>query len=142
LANAIRATTNELDKIVQNPANCDWYQNKNPRPINNKRDIQKVLSNVLEDIYYQTPIIKNELINRNNPSAQANAGRKKLLTALLTNAHKQDLGIEAYPAEKSMYKAILKNSGIHKKVKNIWKITEPKDKYYSKVWNKNTISIN
>jgi hypothetical protein len=53
------------------------------------------LSVILADIYPQTPIIKNELINRSRPSAQANAGRKKLLIALLNNADKQDLGIEA-----------------------------------------------
>jgi hypothetical protein len=48
-------------------------------------------------------IIKNELINRNNPSAQANAGRRKLLIALLNNSDQRDLGIEAYPAEKRFF---------------------------------------
>jgi hypothetical protein len=57
--------------------NCCWYQNQNQKSINNKRDIQKLISSTLEGIYDKTPIIKNELINRNNPSAQANAGRRK-----------------------------------------------------------------
>jgi ABC-type dipeptide/oligopeptide/nickel transport system ATPase component len=135
LANVKREVADELNKIVENPADCYWYQNKNPRTISNKRDIQKVLSNVLEDIYFQTPIIKNELINRNNPSAQANAGRRKLLIALLNNSDMQDLGIEAYPAEKSMYKAILSSSGMHRKIKGNWKISPPKDPVYLKVWN-------
>ncbi len=135
-ANVERETTNELNKIVENPVNCHWYQhNQAQKGINNKRDIQKLLSRTLEDIYYQTPVVKNELINRNNPSAQANAGRKKLLIALLNNSDKQDLGIEKYPAEKSMYKAILENSGMHRKIGSGWKITPPKkDANYLEVW--------
>ncbi len=134
VANVEKEVTNELNKIVENPKGCCWYQNKIQKQINNKRSIQKFLSEILENIYPQTPIIKNELINRSRPSAQANAGRKKLLIALLNNADKQDLGIEAYPAEKSMYKAILESSGIHRKVKNDWKIVPPEDSAYLKVW--------
>lgn len=80
-ANVEREVTNELNKIVENPMSCCWYQDQNQQSINNKRDIQELLSSTLESIYHQTPIIKNELINRSNPSAQANAGRRKLLTA-------------------------------------------------------------
>lgn len=134
LANVEREATSELNKIVESPMSCCWYQGQNQRSINNKRDIQKLLSSTLESIYHQTPIIKNELINRNNPSAQATAGRRKLLTALLNNSDKRDLGIELYPAEKSMYKAILESSGMHRKVKGVWEITPPKDTNYLKVW--------
>lgn len=134
LTNIERKIANELNKIVEKPMNCCWYQGRNQQSINNKRDIQKLLSSTLENIYRKTPIIKNELINRNNPSAQANAGRRKLLIALLNNSDKRDLGIEAYPAEKSMYKAILESSGMHRKVKGIWGITPPTDANYLKVW--------
>jgi len=129
-----RKVANELNKIVENPINCYWYQNKVQKDINNKRDIQKLLSYTLEDIYSQTPVIKNELINRKNPSAQANAGRKKLLIALLNNFDKQDLGIKKYPAEKSMYKAILGSSGMHRKVNGVLGIAPPTNANYLKVW--------
>ncbi len=129
-----RKVTNELNKIVENPMDCCWYQRKVKRHVTNKREVQKLLSSTLESIYCETPIVQNELINRNNPSAQANAGRKKLLIALLNNFDKQDLGIEKYPAEKSMYKAILEGSGMHKKINGSWKITPPKDASYLKVW--------
>ncbi|AYQ57231.1 hypothetical protein MS2017_1547 [Bathymodiolus thermophilus thioautotrophic gill symbiont] len=137
-ANVEKEVTNELNKIVETPADCCWYQNKVQQSINSKRGIQKLLSETLADIYPQTPIIKNELINRNRPSAQANAGRKKLLIALLNNSDKQDLGIEAYPAEKSMYRAILESSGMHQKTGKVWKIAPPtKDNSnYLTVWNK------
>ena len=134
LANTERKATNELNKIVENPVNCCWYQDQSQKSINNKRDIQKLISSILEGIYDKTPIIKNELINRNNPSAQANAGRRKLLIALLNNSDQRDLGIEAYPAEKSMYKAILESSGMHKQVKGTWGVVPPTDANYLKVW--------
>lgn len=134
LSDAESETTLELNKIIENPVSCDWYQRKIQKKIGGKRDIQKLLSSVLENIYPKALTIKNELINRNNPSAQANAGRKKLLIALLNNSDKQDLGIEAYPAEKSMYKAIFEDNRIHKKVDGHWKITPPNNSYYLEVW--------
>ncbi|QKQ24469.1 hypothetical protein HUE58_04960 [Candidatus Ruthia endofausta] len=66
--------------------------------------------------------------------AQVNVGRRKLLTVLLNNSDKLDLGIEEYPVEKNMYKATLENSGIHREIKGGWKIVPPKDSIYLKVW--------
>lgn len=134
LANAKRTELSLLNQIINKPHQYLWYQDKILKSIENKRQIQKLLSDTLDRIYCHTPIIKNELINRNNPSAQANAGRKKLLLALLENYDKEDLAIELYPAEKSMYRAILKDSGIHQEKDGKWQIQPPINKKYLKVW--------
>jgi hypothetical protein len=48
LANTERKATNELNKIVENPVNCCWYQDQSQKSINNKRDIQKLISSILQ----------------------------------------------------------------------------------------------
>lgn len=128
----------EVMKLVEQPADHLWYCAGKRKKINAKRDIQETLSERLEEVYPHTPIIQNELINRDHPSGQANYGRRMLMLALLQNKDKEDLGIEAYPAEKSMYLAILKSSKVHNQRKGQWQIVSPtRDDpcRFRKVWN-------
>lgn len=124
----------QFEQILHNPKECLWFNQKQPKKCHNKREVQHLFSNVLESVYPDSPIIKNELINRNNPSSQANSGRKKLLLHLLEHHNKKDLAIDKYPAEKSMYLAIFEESGIHKNINNKWTIQQPTDTKYLKIW--------
>lgn len=116
----------QISRLFENPLQHKWYNDGAHKKIRSKREIQKVMSGILESIYTKTPVIKNELINRDKSSGQANLGRRKLLLALLENSTKADLGIDKYPAEKSMYRALIQASGIHKNVNKQWQISKPK----------------
>jgi hypothetical protein len=112
--------------LLEHPQHSLWYWQQKPLNINSKRDFQSCLSDVLGKLYYKMPIIKNELINRDKPSSQASAGRNKLLEMMLQNADKEDLGIEKFPPEKAMYRAVLHETGIHQKDNNgHWKFHTP-----------------
>ncbi len=89
----------------------------------------------MEEIFIHTPIIKNELINRVKPSSQASAGRNKLLYAMVCNPDKEDLGIEKFPAEKAMYRAVLKETGIHAQINGRWQFTKPQQGTITATWN-------
>jgi hypothetical protein len=106
-----------LNDYLENPKNYDWYYQSGQSLINNKRHLQNKLSEILEQVYDKAPLIKNELINRQKPSGQANAAKNKLINALLTQHAHDDLGFEKdkYPPEKTIYQAIFKATGIHKK---------------------------
>ena len=75
--------------------------------------MQEMLSSVLDKVYNKMPKIFNELINRDKPSAQANAARNKLLYAMQSHASELDLGIDKFPAEKAIYRAVLRETGLH-----------------------------
>lgn len=136
LIDAKQQETLAFNQILNNPENCLWFNQIESTKCRNKRAVQALFSTVLESIFPDTPIIKNELINRDNPSAQANAGRKKLLFHLLNHADKADLAIDKFPAEKSMYIALLKESGIHRQVKEKWAIQSPTEPKYQMIWQK------
>ena len=123
-----------LSDYLENPENyIDWHYHKTQCPINNKRHLQNKLSSILDEVYDKAPLIKNELINRQKPSGQANAAKNKLITALLTNIDSEDLGFEKdkYPPEKTIYQAIFKATGIHKKPT----LQRPTDYNFHYVWN-------
>jgi len=113
-------------EIIDHPEKSHWYWKGQKFRVASKRHLQNKLSALMGDILKCTPIIKNELINRIKPSSQAVAGRNKLLYAMLMQAHKEDLGIEKFPAEKSMYRAVLRETGIHVKIGEDWQFTRPK----------------
>jgi len=113
LTAAEQAESMLLQSLVDLPQENSWYNNGTNLSVSNKRDFQEVLSSVLSKAYNKSPSLHNELINRDRPSAQANAARNKLLFAMHQNQDKEDLGIEKFPPEKAIYRSILRETGIH-----------------------------
>ncbi|MDP5142652.1 hypothetical protein ORJ00_07875 [Rheinheimera baltica] len=93
--------------------------------ISNRRSLQSLLSHVLNEVYVSAPIIRNELINREAPSPQANFGKKNLLLAMQQHSDKEAFGIEKFPPEKGMYLAIFRESGMHKQLGDSFVLAEP-----------------
>lgn len=91
----------------------------------NRRALQALLSEVLDQVYSCAPIIRNELINREAPSPQANLGKKNLLLALQQHKDKDAFGIEKFPPEKGIYLALYRESGMHKQVGSGYALAEP-----------------
>ena len=130
-----RLTAAEMaeDELLQNlldyPAQTQWHWKGKPLEVRNKRQLQECFSEVLSMVYNKSPIIQNELINRDKPSAQANAARNKLLYAMLNHEQKADLGIEKFPPEKAIYRSLLLNTGLHqqnnKDKTGVWQFCEP-----------------
>ncbi|MHC8863703.1 hypothetical protein ACYVVI_00790 [Arenicellales bacterium IMCC57338] len=122
-----------IASILDKPENSDWFWRGKPlsaqsHKVKNRRFFQSALSEVMDAIYEQAPIISNELINRDRPSAQANSARNRLLERLLIATDKPDLGIEKNPPEKSIYDSVLKATGLHRKGKTGFGIYDPESK--------------
>lgn len=104
-----------INSIVDRPSLSNWYFKGHKHVVTTNRDLQRLMSDALHNIYNKSPIIQNELINRDRPSAQAVAARNKLLVAMLENEAEFDLGIAKYPPEKSIYKSLIQAAGFHQK---------------------------
>ena len=102
-----------LKSLIDIPVDSIWYHNGKKLEITSKRAMQEILSGVLDKVYNKMPKIFNELVNRDKPSAQANAARNKLLYAMQNHASEADLGIDKFPAEKAIYRAVLRETGLH-----------------------------
>lgn len=87
-----------------------WYScgevSKNPT-------LSTTVSRTAEKVFSATPVIMNELVNRNKLSGTAVSALKKLLEAMLVQEDDENLGITGFPPEMSMYISCLKNTQIH-----------------------------
>lgn len=105
-----------LRGLSEDPRAGVWHWKGRPLEIQTRRDFQAALSHILDEIYHASPIIRNELINRDKPSSQAAAARNRLLAAMLRRESDADLGIEKFPPERAIYLALLREPGIHRQV--------------------------
>ena len=105
--------------------NCLWYHRGEPAPITSRRGLNTYLSEICDSVYSQTPILRNELINRRQISSQAASARRKLIAAMLDSQQQKKLGINGYPPEMSIYLSLLSDTGIHRCVSGVWGFYPP-----------------
>lgn len=115
-----------IHTFIEAPEAANWYFGGEYRVVRNRRDLQTRLSAWIKDTCYpEAPLIRNELINREQPSASAATGRKRLVAAMLAAADCEGLGIEKVPAEKGLYLSLLKASGLHRLEAGRWDFYPP-----------------
>ena len=106
-----------LEDLQNNTAseNCLWFWRGAEVQLSSARSLQEFLSRVCSEVFDQTPVLKNELLNRRTLSGAATAARRALFEAMLNNADKPQLGIEGFPPQLSMYFSVLQETTIHRK---------------------------
>jgi hypothetical protein len=97
--------------------------------INRKAALTELLSSICDKLYFRTPVINNESINRNELTSIANNSRYKVIAALLHNELDENLGLTGNGQEVSIMRSTLLRTNILIKENNIVKINMfPKDK--------------
>lgn len=115
----LRQFTGQLD--------LEWYQCGEQLIISSGRELLSKLSQIADDVYKMAPIIKNELVNRQNLSSAAAAARMRLIENLLNSPDKPYLGMnpDKKPPEMAVYLSVLKQSKIHQEKNGFWSISLP-----------------
>jgi hypothetical protein len=101
------------------------------------KSLMQILTDVLDQNYHSSPIILNEIINRNKLSTQAAMARKVIIHSILENSHLDHFGYEGYPPERSIYENLIAKSKMHFKQNGSWIIQAPIDNEMNllTVWN-------
>lgn len=104
------------DYLFDGSGNVTWIFKGQVHDIQSKKDFNKLLSTVCEDVYSGTPVIQNELFNKQKLSSAISLAKSNLLDRVLSYPDKADLGFEEneFPPEKTIYITLLKNTGIHR----------------------------
>ena len=96
--------------------------------INRKSALTELLSSICDKLYFRTPVINNESINRNELTTIANNSRHKVIAALLHNELDENLGLTGNGQEVSIMRSTLLRTNILVKENNITKINiSPRD---------------
>ncbi|MCD0487916.1 ATP-binding protein [Pedobacter sp. MC2016-14] len=90
-----------------------WFFRGEKITVNNSRAFNTELSNICQSVYWKTPVLKSELINKSKLSPAVGTARKELLKVIVENPEQEYLGIEGFPPEKSIYLSLLKETNIH-----------------------------
>jgi ribosomal protein S15P/S13E len=102
------------DSIYSGSKDVIWYFRGEEKTIKDKKDFNKLLSQVCSIVYDATPIFKNELVNKHKISSSIHTAKKNYFRALANNWDKENLGFEAtkFPPEKTIYLTLLKENSI------------------------------
>lgn len=71
------------------------------------------LSDAADEAYTDTPLVRNEMLNRSELTSQGAKARGLLLAAMIEHGTEPDLGMQGYGPEVAMYRAFLKRTGLH-----------------------------
>ena len=95
------------------------------------------LSEVADRIYGSPPGIQNEMINRAELSTQGAKARRLVIEAMVTNGDFENLKLEGYGPEVAVYKAVIKQSGIHgfDSRNGVWVFRKPTENSLKPIWN-------
>lgn len=102
-----------------------WIKDGEHKEILSHRDVIGLVSDIADQVFKNAPIVKSEMLNRDRPSSNANAALNALLRVLVLNNGEKRLGIDGYPPEGGLFKALLEDSGLYKKTNGTWILQEP-----------------
>lgn len=104
-----------------------WSYTKNEKAIVLEGTPSSVTSQVCDDAYCNASIIRNEMINRTNLSAQGSAAKKSLLEKMILYQDKLKFGIEGHGPDRAIYEAVFFENGLHVNDSSFgWRLDAPK----------------
>ena len=113
-----------------------WYYQGKRLQIKSKKDLYKQISKVCKVVYSSTPIYRNELINRHHISGSIANSKKIYFDKLVNDFDKEDLNLSKnhFPAEKTIYRSLLQQTGIHVRKVGGYTFQSPSDESFQDLW--------
>ncbi len=118
---------------------ADWYwQGKtwSKFPVDSPGQVTRLLSDLCDLAFDQTPVLRNEALNRQNPSKVQVRAAERVIEALLTREPEANLGITGHGPDWLIVHTILRAPGILREEDGYWVIGEPTDERMAHVWAK------
>ena len=127
--------TRQLNRMFQPSAEgpvylwgTDFYE------IASAKELRQLLSKIMRQVYPLTPRIKNEVIVRRRPRPAIVNARKKLILAILERSGTENLGLEGYRPDMSMFRTVLLLTGLYRcddersdDVESLWRYAVPEE---------------
>ena len=137
----LEASKDKLHQLFQDSfygekASVSWFFDGEPKHFLNSKAMNLELSGICEKIYPHTPVLRNELMNREKVSGTISSARKYLIERLLNSINESNLGFDEnrFPPEKTIYLALLHKTKIHQEVNGNWILGQPENESFSMLW--------
>lgn len=94
--------------------------------LESKRDLNRKLSEICDDVFHAGPVLRNELVNRSRLSSATAMARMKLLEAMVQSGPHAYLGLTGAPPERTIYLSMFHSSRMHRAVDGeVWDFAPP-----------------
>lgn len=105
-----------MGSMYKSDSPVKWYYAGERIDIVGQKTFNRALSEICSNVYSKTPVYRNELINKTKLSSPIITARRMLISSLIENWHKKDLGFDErkFPPEKTIYLSLLQQTGIHR----------------------------
>lgn len=132
-----------IDKsTIPAPDGPEIIYRSNPLHCRSKYQFRNQLSDIMESIFPDTPVLNNEMIVRTRPRAQLVNARKKLLFGILDRAGEESLGLTGFTPDMSMFRTLCLQTGLYQQRDSgengdTWEFVAPdkiKDLGLKRVW--------
>jgi hypothetical protein len=92
-----------------------WFETGQQPRVLSKKALNERLSMIADTIFYDAPIVRNELLNCFEPSTNAVSARTKLMKRMALHGNEDELGFDGdnYPAERGLYISLLQQNEMH-----------------------------
>lgn len=114
---------------------ADYYFKGEKKKIHRKAILTDLMSDICDEIFYATPVINNEAINKNEPTTIAENSRNKVIAALLRNELEPNLGFTGGGQEVSIMRSTLIRKNVLREVNGIIDINLNVDENLKHVFN-------
>ncbi|WP_324755577.1 NACHT domain-containing protein [Sphingobacterium thalpophilum] len=105
--------------------------------INTWRELNGLLSAVVDKVYFGAPVFKNEMVNKTKLSSPILTARKALFNIICDNLGEKDFAFNPslYPPEKTIYYSLLKSNGFYAKGEfGVYELTSPTSEGFRQMW--------
>ena len=113
------------NKIQHTLDTAKWFRKDEVAKQYRFSELSALASRLASFKFHQSPILLNELLNRDKPSGSAIGARNALLRRMVMNCGEQRLGIEGYPAEGGLFTSILQATNLYVYRDEEWKFLSP-----------------
>ncbi|MDM1296533.1 hypothetical protein HX021_19785 [Sphingobacterium sp. N143] len=101
------------------------------------RELNGLLSDIIDKTYFGAPVFKNEMVNKTKLSSPILTARKALFNNICDNMGREDFGFNPslYPPEKTIYYSLLKSNGFYNKGEfGTYELNSPSSEDFRLVW--------
>lgn len=106
-----------------------------PEKLNLRKQLNGRLSDLCDEFYKETPVIWNEIINRQVLTSQGAKASRQVIAAMLEGSNGDNLYLSGFGPEVSVYDSVLKRTGIHRAEEGTPGFFSPVEPSLLPVWN-------
>ncbi len=129
-------TTELADELKSAFDSASWYHKGLEIKGKNGFTLSAMASKLVEECYYETPRVYNELINRESISSNVVKARRDLMYKMLAGTGQHRLGYSGFSADAGLFYTVIEDNNLYQLVGDEWlfNINEQADSQLSPLW--------